>query len=49
MMQDMPEIAAVYHRSVIQHHDTVCHAGNGVQIMRNEDHSGIAINSLRTT
>ena len=33
LMQDMPEIAAVYHRSVIQHHDTVCHAGNGIQVM----------------
>ena len=33
MMQDMLEIAAVYHRSVIQHHDTVCHAGNGIQVM----------------
>ena len=38
MMQDMQEIAAVHHCSVIQHHDTVCHAGTGVQIMLTEDH-----------
>lgn len=33
MMQDMLEIAAVHHCSVIQHHDTVCHARNGIQVM----------------
>ena len=33
MMQDMPKIAAVHHSSVIQHHDAVCHAGNGIQVM----------------
>ena len=33
MMQDMLEIAAVHHSSVIQHHDTVCHARNGIQVM----------------
>lgn len=43
MMQDMLEIAAVHHCSVIQHHDTVCHARNGVQIMRNEDHGCVVI------
>ena len=43
MMQNMLEIAAVHHSSVIQHHDTVCHARNGVQVMRNEDHSRVMI------
>ena len=43
MMQDMLEIAAVHHCSVIQHHDTVCHARNGIQVMRNEDHGCVVI------